>query len=140
MTVYKPSKKTKYIWWIRSLLIIIAVFLLTIWVSVLTPYVLILPATVIFIALLFDFVYLPLYLKNYKITVSDGAIILSSGVFIKTERIMPFPRLVYAEKIETPFGRAAGISAIVFRAARVEAVTAELDKKQADEVIGRITK
>lgn len=135
MKVYKPNKRILIMWHLRTCLVLLAVSLLTLWVWFLTVYFSIVIGAAIFLAVVFNFVYLPLFFKSYSLTVDENAIIIKRGVIIKRESIMPQPRLVYAEQITTPLARMFSVSAIAFRATRAVTVTAELDKSDIAEIL-----
>ena len=64
------------------------------------------------------FIYLPLYLKSYKITVDTAFISVSKGIIIKSTNIMPYPRLIYAQSYTTPLASLFKMKIILLKAAR----------------------
>ncbi len=84
-------------------------------------------------------VYLRFYFKKYSITVDKGAIIVKSGVIIRTERLLPAPRLIFAESFTTPLSRLLGLSQLSLRAIKVNLITAELTKAQTKSILGVIS-
>lgn len=84
-------------------------------------------------------VYLRFYFKKYCITVDKGAIIIKSGVIIRTERVLPTPRLIFAESFTTPFSRFLGLSLLSLRAIKVNLITAELTSAEIKSILGVIS-
>lgn len=135
MKKYTPPKRVLFLWQLRSAVLLGLLSLLTIWVWFLTVYFSIVIGIAIVIAVLFNFVYLPVFLKSYLVTVDKNAVTITRGVFIKRESVMPQPRLVYAEHITTPLARAFSVSAVAFRAARAATITIELEKADVNEIL-----
>lgn len=91
------------------------------------------PVVVIFVlSLVFILWYVPTFLKSHIITADDSAVTVKRGVFIKTEHIMPFPRLVYSETFSTPLSERMGISGISLRAARGVILIPEIKKSDTE--------
>lgn len=135
MKKYTPPKRVLFVWYLRSAVLLGILSLLTLWVWFFTVYFSIVIGIAIVIAVLFNFAYLPVFLKSYSITVDKNAVIIRRGVFIKRESVMPQPRLVYAEHITTPTARLFSVSAIAFRAARAVTLTVELEKEEVREIL-----
>lgn len=72
------------------------------------------------------FWYIPAYFKSYEISFPAGAIVIKSGVFIKTTHIMPFSRMVYLQTFSTPLAKAVGLTALSLKAARARVTVPEL--------------
>ncbi len=96
-------------------------------------FILIITAVICFLSAVI--VYLRLFLKKYSITVGRNAIIVKSGVIIKTERVLPLPRLIYAERFTTPLSRLMGLSQLSLRAVKVNIITAELEKESVEKIV-----
>ncbi len=135
MKTYTPPKRIVWIWALRSVVILIILIFITMWVWFLTPYFAAVVYIAVLLALVFNVLYLPMYLKHYSITVSNSAIVIKSGVFIRHERIMPIPRMVYAERVQTLFARAFSVSALALKATRAITLTLELDSKDIDSIL-----
>lgn len=84
-------------------------------------------------------VYLRFYFNKYSITVYKGAIIIKSGVIIRTERVLPMPRLIFAESFTTPLAKLLGLSQLSLRAIKVNLNTAELSKAEIKSILGVIS-
>lgn len=97
----------------------------------------IITATVILsVAVIF---FLFIYQKNYSILLSSKAITIKSGTIIKKERVLPSPRLIFAETYITPLEKLLNLRVIVLRAVKVRLFTMPIDKKAAAEILGEIS-
>ncbi len=74
--------------------------------------------------------YLPKLFKNYRIKYINGAVVIESGVIIKTTHIMPFSKMIYTETITSPLAKLMGIKAITLKAARSRILIPELPEKE----------
>lgn len=135
MKIYNTPKSTLKLWQTRLFLVFAALCLLTGWVWFLTLYFSIVIISAFIITVFFNYIYLPLFFKNYSVEVGRQAIIIKSGIFIKHSRIMPFPRLLYAEHIITPIARMFSVSALLLHATRVSVFVFELDKSHIKEIL-----
>lgn len=136
MKTYTPPKKILILWHIRSLILLIMLSLITLWVWFLTVYFAIVIGVAVLLMAVLNFIYLPLYLSRYSVTVSSEAIVIKSGVIIHREQIMPIPRMVYVQRLTTPLARAFSVSALSLRATRAMLITLELKKSDIEEIIG----
>ncbi len=135
MKTYTPPKKIIWVWALRSVVILIVIIFITMWVWFLAPYFGLVAYIAVLLTLAFNVLYLPMYLKHYSITVSNSAIVIKSGVIIRHERIMPIPRMVYAERVQTLFARAFSVSALALKATRAITLTLELDNRDIDSIL-----
>lgn len=140
MKEYIPPKKTLHIVQIRVFIALALLVAITSWVWFLTPYISVAIAVALVIAVVLNFIYLPIYFKNYSLSVNENAIIIKSGVLLRHERIIPFPRLVFAERQKTILARAFGVSSLILRAARAVSFTAEFSDKDIEEILGAVSK
>ena len=62
--------------------------------------------------------YLPRRLRRHRITLNENAVMVQRGVFIRMTYVMPYPRLIYAQRYSTPLGRLFGLAGIRLKAAR----------------------
>ena len=85
--------------------------------------------------LLITFLYLPIFFKKYKIVLTNDAVVVKYGIFIKTEHIMPYKRMIYAQSFETPLARKFGIAAVRLKAARSYLLVAETEKQSVEAII-----
>lgn len=94
----------------------------------------------ILIGIILIFAYIPNYFKAYSISLSQNALIVKSGVLLKTERIMPEPRMLYAESYHTPLSKAFGLSGLMLRASRAATFCAELKEKDINEILKEMSR
>lgn len=134
MKTYRPSSRTEKLWRVRSLLFMAIVAAVGLWFLFLTPYILAGLAGILVLLIIFNFLYLPRYIRSYCVTVGSNSLIIKSGIFIKKERIMPQHRLIYTERRTTPLARRFNLSSLSLRAARAVTFTIELDKNDIDEI------
>ena len=135
MTFTLP-KKTVTLWQMR--LVFVTAFLC--FVSLLFGGMLrwILMAIILLVCTTVAFVYVPIYLKSYKITVDTGFIAVSKGVIIKSTNIMPHPRLIYAQSITTPLASLFKMKIILLKAARGWVFVPEMEVENSDYMLGFI--
>lgn len=74
--------------------------------------------------------YLPKLFRNYRIKYINGAVVIESGVVIKTTHIMPFSKMIYAETITSPLAKLMGIKALSLKAARSRILIPELPENE----------
>lgn len=74
--------------------------------------------------------YLPKLFRNYRIKYINGAVVIESGVVIKTTHIMPFSKMIYTETITSPLAKLMGIKALSLKAARSRILIPELPEKE----------
>ncbi len=96
-----------------------------------------LPALLVFICLYEAAVlwYLPQLFKNYRIEYINGAVIIESGVIIKTTHIMPFSKMIYTQSITSPVAKFLGLKAITLKAARSRVLIPELPETEAEKFL-----
>ncbi len=74
--------------------------------------------------------YLPKLFRNYRIKYINGAVVIESGVVIKTTHIMPFSKMIYTETVTSPLAKLMGIKALILKAARSRILIPELPEKE----------
>ena len=79
--------------------------------------------------------YLPRFIRSYRIKLTDGAVIINRGVFIKTTHIMPYSRMIYTQTFITPIARLMGLEAFSLKAARSRITVPELLNEDADKIL-----
>ncbi len=84
-------------------------------------------------------VYIPLYFRSYKITIMQNAVIIQSGVIVRSKHIMPFSRLLYAQSFSSPLSRLFGLSAMTLKATRSRVFIPEISSKAVQTVILNLT-
>lgn len=137
MTFSLPSK-TRVLWQIR---IVFAFAVVCVAIALFSRYTIwfLLPAAVIaIIGLVSAFIYVPFYLKSYKITVDQNSIIITKGLIIKTTNIMPYPRLVFARSFTTPISSMLKLKCIMLKAARGWILIPEIENVMADFVLDNL--
>ncbi len=79
--------------------------------------------------------YLPKLFKNYRLKYINGAVVIESGVIIKTTHIMPFSKMIYTETISSPLAKMMGIKALILKAARSRIMIPELPEKEVQKFV-----
>ena len=128
-------KKTTWLWFVRILVITFILFVLCYYFSPLFAPLKIAAIVIGILGLLVAFIYLPFFFKSYKIILSNDAVVVKYGIFIKAEHIMPYKRMIYAQSFETPLARIFGIKAVRLKAARSYLLIAEIEKESAQKII-----
>jgi membrane protein YdbS with pleckstrin-like domain len=129
------SKKTLRLWQLRTAVItLILSVLLILWTGK-VQYLWILPVAIILLGVTGIFIYLPLYHRAWRLTADKNAVEVQSGVIIRVNRIMPYPRMIYAECYATPIGGLLGLEGMVLKAARTKLFLPELKKQETQKII-----
>lgn len=133
MVEHKLPKKTLLLWQIRIVIVgLLALGILNYtchsfsWCFIAS-----LILSVFFLALLLW--YVPTLFKNYRIKYINGALIVESGVIIKTTHIMPFTKMIYTQSITTPLAKLFGLSAVTVKAARSRILIPEIAAKDVED-------
>lgn len=138
MKTYLPPKSTLIVWQIRVTVLLALLVAVLYWF--IADYFFVLLFVSLVLAIVFNLIYFPAFLRCYNISVNQNAIIIKSGVFIKHERILPFPRMIYAERQQTLVGKAFSVSALVLRVARAATLTVELKDSDIAEIMKAVAK
>ena len=125
----KLPKKTTLLWQIRIILITAVLSALCYYFSYLFSFLQSAAIVIAVLGVLIAFLYLPFFFKSYKIILSNDAVIVKFGIIVKTDYIMPYKRMIYAQSFQTPLARIMGIAAIRLKAARSYLLVAEIDQK-----------
>ncbi len=135
MSELRLSKKTLMLWKIR--VTILTLFVLGILAYFCHGYGWFLIAVLVLICLYEGIMlwYLPKLFRNYRLKYINGAVIIESGVVIKTTHIMPFSKMIYAETITSPLAKLMGIKALTLKAARSRILIPELPENDARKFI-----
>ncbi len=128
-------KKTTILWQVRIISITLCLVALCFYFSNLFVYFKIAAIVIAVLGLLITFLYLPFFFKGYKIVLTNDAVVVKYGIFIKTEHIMPYKRMIYAQSFETPLARIFGIAAVRLKAARSYLLVAETEKQSVEAII-----
>lgn len=133
MSEHKLPQKTLLLWEIRifilALLVLFCLYYNFSGVSWFLP-------VFITVAALFLFLlcfYIPALFKTYKVEYINGAVVIESGVFIKTTHIMPFSKMIYSQSITSPLARLFGLSAVVLKAARSRILIPEIPARDVEK-------
>lgn len=131
----KLPLKTRILWQIRLSVLFIIIIGAVAAFTPLTAWML-LPSAVLFaLALIFLFWYVPAFFKSYEILIENGTVIINRGVFIKTTYIMPFPRLVFAQKVSTIVSSRLRLCAVALKAARGFVIIPEMELSDAERLL-----
>ena len=140
MKQYLLPPKTLFLWQCRAAL---AWFVLILFASFFTFSLktFLITTTVITVILsVVTFWYLPKYFSLCKIKVLKGAVIVESGVIIRTCHILPYSRLIYTQTIVTPLSRFFGLSAVTLKAARSRVYIPEMRTEDMKNFVSQLTK
>lgn len=131
-------KKTLTLWKLRINLAMILLFV--IFSYFFHDYSWYLPASLVFICFFeaITFWYLPCLFKNYLIKYIDGAVVVISGVIVKTTHIMPFSRMIYTESLTSPLAKLLGLRAITLKAARSRILIPELPENEVEKFVSAL--
>lgn len=97
--------------------------------------------TFIIIAVLIEVIllwYLPTLFKRYRIKYIKGAVIIESGVVIRTTHIMPFSKLIYTQSLTTPLSKLMGLKALTLKAARSRVLIPEIEDEDVEKFISAL--
>lgn len=134
MKIYRLPKSSMCLWTVRSALLTGAVCAVFYWFA---PYRFIrayaLP-TIIGIGAIITFVYLPLFLSSYKVTVNESSIWVDCGVIFKTQYIMPNKRTVYMETVSLPLDRIFSLSGLLIHASRGVCIVLQLKNAHTEQI------
>ena len=81
------------------------------------------------------FWYVPAFFGGYTVHVGKTAVTVTRGVFIRTARVMPYKRMVFAAGYSTPLARLLGLQGVRLRAARADVRIPEMNARSADMLI-----
>ena len=138
MKTFKPDKSTLFLWQIRVLLVTALLSFITASVKIFVSFFAYLSLVIALLGVLIVFIYLPKYFERYTITIKENAFLIKSGVFLKHERIMPNPRLIYIERYFTPLSKCFGVCGLILHATRAATITAEMKNSDIDEIMEAI--
>ena len=135
MTFTLPTK-TKALWQIRFVCVIVFLCFICFLFAQSTRWYLI---TIISVTgAIITFVYLPLYIKSYKITVETAFISVSKGIIIKNVNIMPYPRLIYVQSYTTPLSSLFKMKILILKAARGWIFVPEMELTSCEHLLDHI--
>lgn len=128
-------KKTTYLWMVRIVIITFILVAACLYFSQLFSFLKIVAVIIGILGLILTFVYLPFFFKSYRIILSNDAVIVKFGIFIKVEHIMPYKRMIYAQSYATPLARILGVAAVRLKAARSYLFVAETEIESVQAII-----
>lgn len=128
-------KKTLILWQIRVLVFNILLVALCLFFSKSLDFLKPTALIIAIIALAVIVLYLPAYFKGYEIALKGEAVIISHGVFVRIDHIMPYSRLIYAQSFASPMARLLGVSSVTLKAARGWIIVPEIENKDAQKII-----
>ena len=124
-------KKTIILWQIRILIAFAALGAAVAFFARYADWFMLLAMIIVGLGLLFSVVYVPFYIKSYKITIDENSKCITNGLLIKTTNIMPFPRLVFAQSFTTPISSFFKLKCVMLKATRGWILIPELENKDA---------
>ena len=133
MLELKLPKKTLSLWKIRLTVAVLIFFGLFSYFCHGFSWFLVATLVVICLYELAFFWYLPCLFKTYHIKYINGAVVIESGVLIKTTHIMPFSKMIYTQTITSPLARLMGLKAVTLKAARSQVIIPEIPEAEAEE-------
>lgn len=139
MTVNKLPHRTLLLWQIRVAVIdflILAVLLYFRW-----SFKWITSLYIIFslFCLALIFWYLPRYISSYNISLIEGAVVIKSGVIVKSTQIMPHSKMIYTQTFTSPLANKMNITALSLKAARSRIFIPEMLKEDADALLNALS-
>lgn len=141
MSKYNLTPRVLLLWRLRLLLLDLAVFALCVVVYVVLslPDVAVLIAVITaIISLWFWFWYLPNLHSSYTFSISDAAIVLTRGVFVVRQYLLPCPRLIYAERYTTPLTSVMGLCSLRLKASRGRLTLPPLTQDETAFIMSRL--
>lgn len=117
----KPPKAVLYLWQLRALALCTLLYLLISFIGFKYS------ALIFLIFALFSFVYLPLFLRGYRICDNGENIILHYGVFIKHRRAVKRDNIIYCTLISLPDAAAVSLCAVIIRGVNTRIFIPELE-------------
>lgn len=136
---FPVPEMTRRLWQIRAGILFLLLFAAVAAFTTLSAFIWIACGGVALLGLLLIFVYMPIYFKRCAITVTENAVMVMRGVFIKRTYIMPYPRLIYAQSLTTPLATAFGLCAVCLKAARGMVIIPEMAREDAEILLKSIS-
>lgn len=140
MKISKLPRRTRCLWQLRIILIDILIALICFYFRTGYKWSLSVGIVILAFSLPIIFWYIPQFIKNYEIRIIDEAIVINSGVIIKSTHIMPFSKMIYAQSITTPIAAKMEITAISLKAARTSVIIPEIRVDEAIALLEVVSK
>ena len=131
-------KKTLILWQIRFGILFSVIAGAISAFSGLSLWVLIASGAIMLFGALFLFVYLPLYHKSWKIVVLDSTVSVSHGVMIKTTYILPFAKLIFAQRLSTIVSSKMELCMVALKSTRGIVLIPEIPIKEGRAILSRL--
>ncbi|MBQ2422582.1 MAG: PH domain-containing protein [Clostridia bacterium] len=77
------------------------------------------------------FFYIPRYYHSYLVEITETALIIRRGVFIKRKYILPCPRMIYFDRTQNIADRIFGLYSVRVHAARAKLMVPGLSRNEA---------
>ena len=77
------------------------------------------------------FFYIPRYYNSYLVEITETALIIRRGVFIKRKYILPCPRMIYFDRTQNIADRIFGLYSVRVHAARAKLMVPGLSRNEA---------
>lgn len=141
MSKYFLTPRVLLLWRIRLLIIDLVVlalcFAVYIFFSLHDTAVLLAVITVL-VSLWFWFWYLPRLHSSFQFSITNEAVVLTRGVFVAKQYLLPCPRLIYAERFTTPLTSAMGLCSLRLKASRVHLTLPPLTRDETAFIMSQL--
>ena len=132
---YTLPRATLYLWQCRSAAVwLLIVGICTLYLFRIKHFLIALIIIAVLFAV-FTFVYLPKLFASYKIRRISDAVVINLGVIFHSTHILPFSRLIYAQKIKSPIARKFNLTALMLKAARTWLFVPEMTTADAERFL-----
>ena len=89
-------------------------------------------------ALLIIAVFVPLYFKKCKLSLSDNLLIFENGIIFKTTRVIPYEKIILMKCVKTPLSYRFGLVLVIIRTVGGVIILPELDHNSFKELKSRV--
>lgn len=137
MTFILP-KKTRVLWQLRFAVAFIFVCIIIFVTAPLNIWVLLVVALTFIFSVFFVFIYVPTFIKNYKMIIYNDCLCINKGVFIKTLIIVPSIRLVVVKNVATPIMALLKLRLVLIKASKGWIIVPELETNATKRLLGVI--
>lgn len=79
-------------------------------------------------------VYLLLFFKGYKLSLSGNFLKVENGIIFRTTRIIPFNKIIYLKTLKTPVLKAFGVRTVIIKTVNSTLVLPEMKTKKAEKL------
>ncbi|HHW46569.1 MAG TPA: hypothetical protein GXX17_06635 [Clostridiales bacterium] len=141
MSKFKLSPRVLLLWRIRLLFVDLAVLVLCFAVYAffsLPDEAVLLAVITILISFWLWFWYLPRLHSSFQFSISNEAVVLTRGVFVVKQYLLPCPRLIYAERFTTPLTSLMGLCSLRLKASRVHLILPPLTKDETAFIMSQL--